>query len=382
MTSILGKVFSNQVSMAAVLLSVIMIGTMTGCGETVTEPESLAEEISEQNTVEGVLLNMSVGADEMLSPSEETEAILKPSTEKTKETSDLTAAAEAQEARETFTVLTVMKEGLPEEIPATLYKGEGYSIYVADGVWDNYAPDAWQAKVNEQVGFSISNYEGLNKSQVERLLTAQGYAVENGELWWQSFPGDSMFSKMYRTICYETESDVWTFNFSYPPGEAEEGWLPELRAMANTFAVDAGYDVGAHTAKAVMPEGGQLQLYEVTYTDRRSRDWYSRDREEMKGYYIYDEITVSNITDTTFDFTVTWSDPETGETGTIIPNSTAYINEDQTSATYTGEDYTLTFDFLYMYNPLPVVLYIRLWGADELEGLLFYNNNIPGYEAE
>ena len=358
--------FKKRGIVISVLTVICVAGVAAGLVLRPFAEEKIPQEASGQNTAESELLNMSAGVDEML----------------TNDTSDLAAATEETQEGSDTTVLTVMKEGLPEEIPATLYKGEGYSIYVADGVWDNYAPDAWQAKVNEQVGFSISNYEGLNKSQVERLLTAQGYVVENGELWWQSFPGDSMFSKMYRTICYETESDVWTFNFSYPPGEAEEGWLPELRTMANTFAVDAGYDVGAHTAKAVMPEGEQLQLYEVTYTDRRSRDWYSRDREEMKGYYIYDEITVSHVTDTTFDFTVTWSDPETGETGTIIPNSTAYINEDQTSATYTGEDYTLTFDFSYMYNPLPVVLYIRLWGADELEGLLFYNNNIPGYEAE
>ena len=89
MTSILGKIFRNRVSMAVVFLSVIMIGTMTGCGRTEAEPESLAEEISERNTVEGVLLNMSAGADEMLSSSEETEAILNPSTEKTNDTSDM-----------------------------------------------------------------------------------------------------------------------------------------------------------------------------------------------------------------------------------------------------------------------------------------------------
>ena len=304
------------------------------------------------------------------------------SAETVNDTSDMAVSTgETQEERDT-TVLTVMIEGLPEEMAATLYKGEGYSLYVTDGDWDNFVPDAWQAKANNQVSFSVSSYEGLNKSQVERLLTAQGYVVENDELWWQSFPGDSMFSRIYRTICYETENDVWTFNFSYPPGEAEEGWVPEIRAIAETFTVDAGYDVGVHTTRAVMPEGEQLQLYEVTYTDRRSRDWYSRDREEMKGYYIYDEITVSNITDATFDFTVTWNNPETGESGVIIPLSTAYINEDQISATYTGEDYTLTFDFSYMSNPLPEVLWIRLWGVDELEGLLFTNTKIPGHEWE
>ena len=129
-----------------------------------------------------------------------------------------------------------------------------------------------------------------------------------------------------------------------------------------------------------MPESGHPQIYEDTYTDLRIRHWWAGDLEKSKGYYVYDELTISNITDKTFDFTVTWNNPETGESGVIIPLSTAYINEDQISATYTGEDYTLTFDFSYMSNPLPEVLWSRLWGVDELEGYLFCNYNAPGYE--
>lgn len=129
-----------------------------------------------------------------------------------------------------------------------------------------------------------------------------------------------------------------------------------------------------------MPEGEHPQLYEDTYTDLRIRHWWAGDLEKSKGYFVYDELTISNITDTTFDFTVTWRNPETEETGIIIPLSTAHINEDMTSATYTGEDYTLTFDFSYIDNPLPEVLYIRMWGVDELEGYLFCNYNAPGYE--
>ena len=364
------KVFNKRHHCDTIFLLVIIIGTMAGCGKTETTPESSSEELSGQNTAASEVLNLSVG----------TEDIAGLSTEKTCDTSALAVSTDTQEEKDT-TVLTVMKEGIPEEMPATLYKGEGYSLYVTDGVWDDSRSDTWRAKANEKVVFYIDNYEGLNKSQVERLLTAEGCVAENGELWRPVYDGEEIYA-IYRTICYETENDVWTINISYPPGEAEEGWMPEIRAIAETFTVDAGYDVGAHTAKAAMPEGGKLKLYEVTYTDRRNRDWYSRDREEMKGYYIYDEITVSNITDTSFDFTVTWSDPETGESGVIIPLSMAYINEDQISATYTGEDYTLTFDFSYINNPLPEVLWIRLWGVDELEGLLFTNTKIPGHEWE
>ena len=382
--SIMKKRFRNILSKAnkkngVVLFSLILamtmvIGTMVGCS--MEQPlQETSDEINRRNTVDGELRNLSAGAGEMLNLSAVSSAMSNLSTKKTNGASDMTVVTKAQGSRADSTVLNVMIEGLPEEMPATLYQGEGYSFYLTDGDWDNFVPDAWQVEKNHQIHFFIGNYAGLKKSQVERILTAQGYVVENGELWLQEY------DMIYRTICYETANDVWTVNFVYPWGELEEGWLPVMRAMADTFVVEPGYDVGAHTQKARMPEGEKLQLYEVTYTDETRRNWYVHDP-EFKGSYVYDEITISDITDTTFDFTVTRRDFETDETEIIIPLSTAYINEDQISATYTGEDYTLTFDFSYKGNPLPTVLFIKVWGMDSLEGILFYNNNIPGYEAE
>jgi len=124
------------------------------------------------NTSESELLNLSAGADEMLDLS----------VEKTIDTSDLAVSAETQEGRETSIALTIIKEGMPEKISATLYAGEGYSFYLTDGDWDNFEPDAWQTEKNSQVRFDVGHYEGLNKSQVEEILTEQGYVVENGEL--------------------------------------------------------------------------------------------------------------------------------------------------------------------------------------------------------
>ena len=94
MTSILGKIFRSRIPMAVVFLSVIMIGSMTGCGRTETEPESLADEISEQNTVEGALLNVNAGADEMLGTNARTEDILSQSVETVNDTSDVAAVTE------------------------------------------------------------------------------------------------------------------------------------------------------------------------------------------------------------------------------------------------------------------------------------------------
>ena len=94
MTSIFGKIFRKRIAMAVVLLSVIMIGIMAGCGKVEPESETTREEISEQNTVEDELLYLSAGADEMLSVSAETEDIPGQSVEKAYDTSDMASVTD------------------------------------------------------------------------------------------------------------------------------------------------------------------------------------------------------------------------------------------------------------------------------------------------
>lgn len=276
-------------------------------------------------------------------------------------------------ADEEYTLVSYTLEGMEEKKAASLYVGEGYSLYVTDGDWVMFAPDSWYAEINERVRFWISSYAGLNRGQVERILTEQGYQAEEWGLW--KLEDDTM----YKISCLETENDVWTLNSVYP-SEAEEGWGEILRAMFDTFEVTEGYDVGSTIPKAVMPEGEHLQLFEATYVDETSRAWDLQEP-DYTGDYIYNELTISNITETTFDFTITRRNYETDESEIVISRSTASINEDGVSATFEGEDYTLVFDFSDNANPLPVVLTIKLWGMESLEGIRFSNSDIPGYEA-
>lgn len=48
-------------------------------------------------------------------------------------------------SRASSTVLTYEKEGKQEEKTASLYVGEGYSLYVIDGDWDLHGPGWWIA---------------------------------------------------------------------------------------------------------------------------------------------------------------------------------------------------------------------------------------------
>lgn len=255
-----------------------------------------------------------------------------------------------------------------------LYTGEGYSLSVPEGSWTMFVPGSWHAVENEQIRFWVSSYAGLNKGQVERILAGQGYQADEGGLWKQE--GDTL----YRVQCVETEKDVWTLDSVIRPCEAQEDWEEPLQAIFATFEVEEGYDVGSAIPRAVMPEGEHLQLYETTYADETSRAWALQDP-DYAGSYIYDELTICNVTDNAFDFVVVRRNYETDEGEIIIPRGTAYINEDGISATFEGLDYTLTFDFSDIANPLPVVCSIKLWGVGSLEGIRFSSNDIPGYEA-
>lgn len=266
------------------------------------------------------------------------------------------------------------EDGLSAQEQTILYTGEGYSLSVPEGSWTMFVPGSWHAVENEQIRFWVSSYAGLNKGQVERILAGQGYQAEEGGLWKQE--GDTL----YRVQCVETEKDVWTLDSVIRPCEAQEDWEEALQAIFATFEVEEGYDAGSAIPRAVMPEGEHLQLYETTYADETSRAWALQDP-DYAGSYIYDELTICNVTDSAFDFVVVRRNYETDEGEVIIPQGTAYINEDGISATFEGLDYTLTFDFSDIANPLPVVCSIKLWGVGSLEGIRFSSNDIPGYEA-
>lgn len=92
------------------------------------------------------------------------------------------------------------------------------------------------------------------------------------------------------------------------------------------------------------------------------------------------EITISNITGTSFDFTVNTRTMATDTTEEIFPKSTAVFIGDGTTAVYYGDNETITFTFPDNHKSLPVVTDITVKGLAEIEGATFVNNSIPGHE--
>ena len=144
-------------------------------------------------------------------------------------------ASEGEAEKENKTSIKVMREGEMDEMPATLFAGEGYTIYLTDGDWQQHAPDAWagaydgQLVLNGQVQLWITHYEDITAGQVKEELESEGYTSKNSEIAKQD--GEVI----YKVRLNEFEKDVWGVFYCYPI-EAEEGWGALLPLIADTFA--------------------------------------------------------------------------------------------------------------------------------------------------
>lgn len=118
---------------------------------------------------------------------------------------------------------------------------------------------------------------------------------------------------------------------------------------------------------------GKVKLYEGIYFDDKC---YGED--VLKPYC---EVAISNVTDTSFDFTVYQVvDVVKKEKKVIFLKNTAVFTGDGTKAAFYGKDYTIHFIFPNYHNAYPVVTDMEISGFKPLEGKTFVNNGIPGHE--
>ena len=95
----------------------------------------------------------------------------------------------------------------------------------------------------------------------------------------------------------------------------------------------------------------------------------------------YCEIDISNVTDTSFDFTVYQvTNHQEHQRDLIFKTHTAVFNGDGTTAVYNGQEYTLNFTFTNNRHSLPDVTEIQVTGFAPLEGETYLYNQVPGHE--
>lgn len=84
--------------------------------------------------------------------------------------------------------LTFFVEGEEEALPATLYVGDGYSLYIPDEDWDgpeqsteNGVPtDTWVSAFNSDVALSVSRYGDMTVTEArDAFAQSSGYEFED-----------------------------------------------------------------------------------------------------------------------------------------------------------------------------------------------------------
>ena len=149
----------------------------------------------------------------------------------------------SEDAREKHATVSCMLDE-PDELPATLYEGDGFSIYVPDE-WDIIDDAAileesvrMRATASETSAFSIwvACYEGQTAADVKARLEAEGYTLSEAT-------GNEIFERMVKeeyplwwdARLYPYDSDNMWVVFSRYDTTVE--WGSRLDALADTLEI-------------------------------------------------------------------------------------------------------------------------------------------------
>ena len=118
----------------------------------------------------------------------------------------------------------------------------------------------------------------------------------------------------------------------------------------------------------------KYQMYAGTYFDEVVYT-FADDDVEGKPYC---EINVSNVTATSFDFTI--YDVDGANRSLKFKTHTAVFTGDGTQAEYNGKGYHLVFTFPDDRGALPDVVCMQVSGLKDMGGCMYVNNDVPGHE--
>lgn len=130
-----------------------------------------------------------------------------------------------------------------------------------------------------------------------------------------------------------------------------------------------------NVSKEITKVNSKVKLYNGTYFDDKCFGEHP-----LKNYC---EIVISNVTNTSFDFTiyeVNVSDGNKENKKVIFLKNTAIFTGDGTKATFYGKNYTLNFTFPNYHHAYPAVTDMQISGFKPLESNTYVNNGIPGHE--
>jgi len=185
------------------------------------------------------------------------------------------------------------------------------------------------------ISFDFIVYEVDMETEDKKVIFLKNTAV---------FTGDGMTAAFY--------GNNYTLNFTFP--NITDVKISGFKPLEGKTYVNNGIP--------------GLKLYEGTYWDERCLG------DNILKLKSYCEVVISNVTNTSFDFTVYEIDRETENKKVIFLKNTAVFTDDGTKSTFYGNDHTLNFTF-------PSLTEIKISGFKPLEGKTYLNNKIPGHEC-
>ena len=176
-------------------------------------------------------------------PAAETPAAEAPAETPTLSAGDRNPTA-AELGREEKTELALTVEGETELVPATLYIGQGYSIYIPDEGWrlekwvdDGIPEDTWESIVNDDVELTVLH---LGEKILEEAQTWVKAEEDDYQLVEDKQGGlggtDAGDREMLEVRFHPSGSSMYAVLYKYSM-EAAEGFGTRLGVMADTFQV-------------------------------------------------------------------------------------------------------------------------------------------------
>ena len=138
--------------------------------------------------------------------------------------------------------LTIMVEGTEEAVPATLYIGQGYSIYIPDEGWrlekdmeDGVPEEKWESTVNSDVELRVLHLGEKTLEQAQEWVTAE---EDNYRLIEDKQGGlggtDAEDREVLEVRFHPAGTQMYAVAYQYPV-EASEGFGDRLSQIADTF---------------------------------------------------------------------------------------------------------------------------------------------------
>lgn len=158
-----------------------------------------------------------------------------------------------QEAPPQQTELTFYLEGMEETATATLYAGDGYSLYVFDEDWVYYLDDGqpvWESRFNPDVKLSVIHLKDMPLSVAQGWVQLRFEGFDLIEDNRGGLGGTNAEGIMADVRLIPSGDDVYAVSSIYPM-EAAEGFGTRLAVMADTFAL---------TSPAATPELSEEEI--------------------------------------------------------------------------------------------------------------------------